>query len=658
MRLIELVVQGIKGWPAQARVSLAAGHCVLRAPATAQLRPVLDSLFFYDGRPKAEDGRLEAPDASVVRAGVTFLAKDSFTYRLVRDLRGGAALHRLDPATGKFVPFTSDALEIGQYLRTSVGLPPRPIWGELFSIAADRLPTLRDWEAEAAAQNPKPLSGLKGPEPKGGGHGGHGAHAPKAADVKFRGFQGFDEAEKAGGGGLSHEQAVKRLEQCKGELENAKKTESLQFVADGIGAKLFEFEEKIKTLTQADSELGSAKKTLAPFAALDALPSDLSAKLTAFDTAGARRNDAIAKVDAERDALEERRAHANPIPVQSDPRFLGALGAGVAFLLAGIFSPWKPLALLDIPAFGVAAWFALVFVGELQSRDGVARKIALLEERLKKIEAQFKADTAEIGALLKKLEIERSTELAERIGQRDQLRAKVNALQERVDALRQDPAVAGALDEQKKLRAEQQELERQIQSLNGGGFLRAAADVEAEVKRLELQVAGGPTAPEKKAEPAPGVVAPPKPTGPDPSAKLLERAADLFQLELTELAPGLAPRIAQYLTALADKRYGGVEIAGGGLVCTASGGRRLAFPELPGRDQDLAWVAIQLTVLERYSARSKLPLVLDDPFSFLDGPHQELAGKMVKYLGTLTQVVHRTTHAPLVASADATVDVA
>ncbi len=63
-------------------------------------------------------------------------------------------------------------------------------------------------------------------------------------------------------------------------------------------------------------------------------------------------------------------------------------------------------------------------------------------------------------------------------------------------------------------------------------------------------------------------------------------------------------------------------------------------------------------MLERYSARSKLPLVLDDPFSFLDGPHQELAGKMVKYLGTLTQVVHRTTHAPLIASADATVDVA
>ncbi len=655
MRLIELVVQGIKGWPTQARVSLAAGHCVLRAPATAQLRPVLESLLFYDGRPRPEDGRLEAPDAAVVRAGITFLAKDSFTYRLVRDLRGGTALHRLESSSGKFVPFTSDAIEIGQYLRTSVGLPPRPLWGELFSIAAERLPTLRDWDAETAAQNPKPLSGLKAPEPA---KGGHGAHAPKAADVKFRGFQGFDEAEKSGGGGgMSHEQAVKRLEQCTTELANAKKTESLQFISDGIGAKLFEFEEKIKTLTHADSELGSAKKTLAPFAALDALPADLGPKIAAYETAGSRRNDAISKVDAEREQLEERRAHANPIPVQSDPRFLGALGAGVLFLLAGIFSPWKVLALLDIPAFAAASWFALVFVGELQSRDGVARKIALLDERLKKIEAQFKLDTAEIGALLKKMEIERSTELAERIGQRDHLRAKVEALQGKVDALRQDPAVAGALDEQKKLRTEQQELERDIQSLNGGGFLRAAADVEAEIKRLELQVAGGPSAPEKRPEPV-GAAAPSKPSGPDPSAKLLERAADLFQLELGELGPALVPRIAQYLTALADRRYGSIEIVGGGLVCHASAGRKLAFPELPGRDQDLAWLAVQLAVLERYSARSKLPILLDDPFSFLDAPHQELAGKMVKYLGTLTQVVHRTTHAPLIASADATVDVA
>ncbi len=657
MRVLELVVQGVKGWPAQARIALQPGHCVLRAPATAQLRPVLEALLFYDGRPNPDDAKLEAPGAPAVRAGLTFLGKDGFTYRLVRDLRGGCALHRLDQAAGKFVPFTQDALEIGQYLRTQVGMPPRALFTELFTLGVEKLPTLRDFEAEAEAQNPKPLSkfGLAGADKGKGGHGGHGSnpHGPRPAEVKFRGFQGIEGLPEPGdGGGLSPEQAQQRLELCKTELENARKVEKLQFQLDGLTAKLFALEEKVKVLAQAEGELAGARKQVGQFQALAGLPEDLGARIQAYESAAQRRTDALAKLDAEREVLEERAANANPVPITGDPKFWGGVGGGVALLLAAVFTEWKLLALLDVPAFGVATFFAIRYVSELQSRDGLSRKRDLLDERQKKVDEQYQADTAEIAALMKKLDVERVSELAERVAGRDAVVSKVAALEQKAASLRADPEVGGAVAEQAQLKGEASKLEGEIGSISGGGFMRAAADVEAEIKRLEAQLAGGGAA-----KPAAVADAPRAAAGPDPSQKLVEKAADLFQLELPELCQAIAPRVGQYLVALADRRYQAVEFApGGGLVCQAAG-RRVSFPELPGRDRDLVWLAVQLTVLERYSARAKLPIVFDDPFSFLDGPHQELAGKMVKYLGSLTQVLHRTTLAPLAGAADAVVEV-
>ena len=59
-----------------------------RTADPAQLQPVLAALLFDPGIASPETARLEAPGAAVVRASLTFKARDGFTYRMVRDLRG------------------------------------------------------------------------------------------------------------------------------------------------------------------------------------------------------------------------------------------------------------------------------------------------------------------------------------------------------------------------------------------------------------------------------------------------------------------------------------------------------------------------------------------------------------------------------------------
>jgi uncharacterized protein YhaN len=63
--------------------------------------------------------------------------------------------------------------------------------------------------------------------------------------------------------------------------------------------------------------------------------------------------------------------------------------------------------------------------------------------------------------------------------------------------------------------------------------------------------------------------------------------------------------------------------------------------ELPGKDLDLMYLALRLTLIEKAAAQHKLPVVIEDTFNtVIDAPKQPLFGRMVKHLGSLTQVLH------------------
>ena len=133
--------------------------------------------------------------------------------------------------------------------------------------------------------------------------------------------------------------------------------------------------------------------------------------------------------------------------------------------------------------------------------------------------------------------------------------------------------------------------------------------------------------------------------------------ADLFSTDVLGLWAQLKDRVGQYVGALTDRRYHAVEVEKDGRAFAVAPGRRVPFNELPGKDLDLLYVAMRLTLVEKYSSKNKIIFLIEDVFSLvLDWPKLALLGRMLKHLGSLTQVLHITGAAHAGGSADATLN--
>src|SRR5438477_2564230 len=122
MVLLELAAANVRGF-SSGRFALRPGYLALKPPQPGQvpLAGVITPLAFSDGR--GGDAIYLAAGQKAGKAGLTILGNDQTTYRLVRELGGAGALHRLNKASGAFEVITEDANEAAQFLRTQVGFP-------------------------------------------------------------------------------------------------------------------------------------------------------------------------------------------------------------------------------------------------------------------------------------------------------------------------------------------------------------------------------------------------------------------------------------------------------------------------------------------------------------------------------------------------------
>jgi uncharacterized protein YhaN len=119
--------------------------------------------------------------------------------------------------------------------------------------------------------------------------------------------------------------------------------------------------------------------------------------------------------------------------------------------------------------------------------------------------------------------------------------------------------------------------------------------------------------------------------------------AELFATDVATLWGVLRDRSVQYLKALSDQRYHSLELAADGRATLQAPGKAVAASELPAKDLDLLYLSLRLTLVEKYSGQTKLPVVIEDAFGgVVDSNKQGLLGRMLKHIGSLTQVLHVT----------------
>jgi hypothetical protein len=562
------------------------------------------ALLFPDGR--GGDAEYRGQGQAVSRAAITMMGNDQLVYRLIRNLGGSGALQKLNPADQQFELLSEDPTEIGQFLRSQVGLPAKKAFEALFSFTSRQLPTKRPRPSAAVASTPPSTTLLMGAAPL-----VEAARDIGAAEAKIAALQA--------------------------ELALSSEVERIQARADEVASTLFGIEERLKGSQTLKEELRRAEgaHSRAPTVESLKLPPDIAARAERFPALAEKYEQAMAKLASER----ENEVEAAPQLIQPlirRPAFWASVALGVTFFAVGmLFSGGaRYLAFLDIPSFGIAAFLAIRYVDDLKDSQRARGKGERISSREKKIQEAFEAQARVIKAAVSALQVESPAQILEVLGRKAQLEVKATELRDQLAARERTPEYLTALSEEGKLKQEQKELNDQL--TEKGAYTRDAREVEREIERLRQSIARARAKPEPV---APAVNAPPLPTE-DPFPALLSLGADLFGVDVVGAGAMIRDRWIQYFTALTNQRYQGIELDKDSKAHVLSGGQKTAAVAIPGKDLDLLYLAARLTLIEKHSARNRVPCLFDDLFTDLDDAKLFLLGRMLKQLSAMTQVLH------------------
>ncbi|HVI76515.1 MAG TPA: hypothetical protein VM683_16135 [Anaeromyxobacteraceae bacterium] len=607
MLLLEIAAQGVKGVsPSGGSARLRPGYNLVPFDG-ASLRRLLDALFW----PSAGDAEallVGGPGRGAQRAGVTLLGDDGATWRLVRDFAAGWQLQRLDPQRRAFTSAAREPAAVAEALAERVGVPG-PAQAALLTLSAADLPSRRGVLPAVSA-----VSGVSG------------ARRP-----------------------LAPGEAGKRLVELRAELARAQRAEKLQGRLDVLQSRLFKLEEALREGTRLREEAASAEIALAGSAAaasVEAKLGDVEAKLAAHARAVARRDDALAKVATDRAALDEAAARGAPPAPWTDLRFWAGAGVGILALASGLaLGPGhglRYLALLDIPAFGWAAWVSLGWVQALEGRSRLGRRRQLLDDHEQKLLQAFDRESADVRAALGALGVATVAELKDALQRLADARASAEAARARVCEFEASDEARSAQEERTRVEAELREAEHAL-AAEAGGYVRDPRSVEMEIARVEV-AATAPRGPEPAAAVAPTPATAASPAR-DPLEELLERAAAALGGSPTAAARAAQPRAVQIVGALSAARISGLSVEDrGNLVATVSGRATAAHALTPG-DRDLVFLAVKIAFMDRALAAGKRVAVAEDAFAQLPEAARRIAGRLFKQVARPGQLLHATSDA-------------
>jgi len=227
------------------------------------------------------------------------------------------------------------------------------------------------------------------------------------------------------------------------------------------------------------------------------------------------------------------------------------------------------------------------------------------------------------------------------------LKEKMEDYRQQLAAYEADPEYAEASRALAKLREQHEALNAKL--TEKGSYIRDSRTIEMEIAKAKgaLRAPAAAPAPAAAQAPAPGEKLE------DPCPALLSVAADLLQSDVAALGAGVKDRVGQYLAALSDRRLVGVDLDAYGKATVAQAAARAPAPDLPAHDLDLVYLSLRLTLVEKVSSKVKFPFLIEDGLP-IDDAKAGLLGRMLKHIGTLTQVLHVSANPAYAAVADLT----
>lgn len=541
MILVELALQGVRGFPDVVRVPLDAGVNVAHGVDAERRRALLDVVYhcLYPDSARADaTAELAAPGAAESRVALTFFGRDKTTYRLVRDVvNGSMKLYRFEPEAKKYRLFTDVASDAAQYVRVQQHLPDEVTYERLFVFSADSMPSrgrdARTRSGVGPVREPPAPSGPGLPTARFvSGSMGRPSSFVGGMPNALEGGAGFNptnalvqsemaaEQDTAWTGTTEEKKAL--LTMLRANLEAVERGNRAQAEIDALAARKFDISERhasVEGLRQRRAELERARSE---DHALDNMPPNLGDRLRSFEAREARFRADEDKIRDEILRVEQEAEGDLVLPLRNDRYFLGALVvAAVAFVLAlALERPY--VAVLNVPAAMVALAAALRYVSDLERVARRGSRLAAIEERLDRLNKQRDLDTGVTRRLLDRLNMDSPSELLAEVERFEARNAEIDRLAEEIARAEADPHTVSELRELEQIDARVVLLEQEVAAAAG-----ATEGVEALRRKVEsLERHLGPDVPPRIKSPPLGLAAqdrprppsPPRPTGPEASS--------------------------------------------------------------------------------------------------------------------------------------------
>lgn len=684
MHFSELVLQGVRSFAQMQRIPLGPGFTVFYAESGGGKSTVVDVIvhLLYPNPTEPATTAFQAAAGTPCRVSL-MMEEGGRKYRLVKDLASGSiALTKMDPATQRFVPVTSSASEILQYLTSQIRLPQRDILESVYIAREGGLPSKLPHGAAQVGAAPGGAAASPGgakrrlpPSP----------HFPPGSGPAFPGYQGMDPGEEI----LPDDpdEIRKQIETLQRDLSAAKQTDDLQFKLDGLQSEIFEIDQQLKGAKDAAARVEQLEGGLREFARLTELPENFEKKVREFEKSAEKLKRDQKRLDDEQGKWEKRARMSTPAPLRRNRLFLlglvlgvVALGVGVAGLF--VYEPLRYVALLDILAFGLALVVAVRHIDLLSSLERSSRRLGLVGERRGKLKRQFELETSMVRKTMMDLGVEQPGQIIEQYNKRNRLLAEIDKHRRALEEKRKDASLAEAEEKRRRLQEEADEIEAQM--VGAGGMMMNLSEMERRIRALTEKLqrieSGEPAsefgqadgylgAPEGEDPYGLGVGAPPgqalpaygevslaaAPPAVDPCQAMVKAAEDLFLTGRERLEQTLGPRAGQYIAALTNQAHPQLLFAPGGVIqcLDARSGSAVDLSTLPAAMQDLVYLGVKLAIIDLYSRQQPVPLLLDDPFKAISPDRHELLGRMLADLGKLTQVILLTSQMTMAAHANA-----
>jgi hypothetical protein len=595
--LLEIAAQGVRGFaPERGRVPLRPGYNVVAVDGAA-LRRVVAALFHPD---LPADPALRADGAAAgaaVRAGLTLAGDDGVTWRVVRDLAGGCQLQRYDPDKRTFQSVLQDPVRIAEVLRAA-GVPSPERFAVVLSVSAADFPS---------RQAPGGLAGI----------------APAGPPRRVA---------------TNPLEARRKLEAARAELVQARAAEEIQSRMDAAQSHLFKLEEMLKSGEQVKERLRVARAGVEAFASGEAALATLGdpgARLAACAKATARRDEAVAKVAAERAAQEGAPSGAPP-PLLRSPGFIAGLAVGAVALIVGLFTEFRSLALAAIPATGWSAFEGLRWVGRAERAEQAMRRARWLSDRERKAIELWERETAAVRAVMVSAGVTTLADLEDLLGRSREARASLAEAEAGFTAWEGRAETQDAESERVAVQQEIGVLEAQLTS-GTGGFVRDVHSLEQEIARLEREVETGPFEPLGEVTVTDPVASPPRG---EPLRTLMERASADLGLTPGAALRALQPRVLQLLPSLSGQRLANFFVDERGNLQVQAAGKLVPTATLGAAERDLCFAVLKVCFVEQGLAAARSVAVIDDALAVLpEGSRRGLA-RVLKQLARGRQIVH------------------